>query len=130
MDYETVEQIYKDRHRTEESIYDCFNRQMGGVRKVDDDLLKDTYLAARLVENPALYVYMEEVFGGDKVVSVRKDAYTDFEMSYYSGIASYFQGLYLCEEPVGKKKLFDRAVKNLGTVISDVDGGGSAVKEE
>jgi len=125
---EAVEQISVQRHKEEETIYECLSREMGCGCKLDDDIIKDALHACRVADNALLYVMLEEVFGTiiKSVEEPSKDA--EFEKlgkegealrSYYFGVASFFDALYVQEEAVRKKQLFLKSAKFLGKAIVD-----------
>eukprot|EP00392_Amoebophrya_sp_AT5.2_P009151 g9179.t1 len=122
---ESVDQIVVKRHTEEEVYYDIRLREYGRAPKVDDDIVEDALLAARLTNSPLLFVMLELVFGKriECLVGVEdKILASEVLSAYYYGVGSFFEALYVQEEPARKKQLWRKAANNFGKVVLELEG--------
>lgn len=125
---QAVDQISMERHQEEECFYDCFSREIGGAPQVDADIVSDAFMACRVVDNPELFVMLEEIFGTSSMPRAgQPSSEADLEgkeslKSYYFGVAAFFDALYFQEEARRKKELLLKGAKHLQKAILGLTG--------
>jgi hypothetical protein len=76
----------------------------------------DSLLPCRVTDNAELYIYLEEVF--QRASSAGEwDAECEVMQSYLQGVGSFFDALYMQEDPADKKKLLHQGARLLSRAV-------------